>query len=66
MHTGMPDRQRLVITPTVQNFRTESKALPALCRADKLYEVERWIALGKSIGRAPANRKPGIAMTVPE
>jgi hypothetical protein len=34
-----------------------SRVLIALCRAGKLYEIERWIAAGKSIVTAQTVRK---------
>jgi ankyrin repeat protein len=42
----------------------ESRALLALCRAGRLYEVERWISIGKSIVIDPSLRKTGLLTAV--
>jgi len=42
----------------------ESKALLALCRAGKLYDVERWIASGKSIITAPSIKKTPLLTAI--
>jgi hypothetical protein len=41
----------------------EAKTLIALCRAGKLYEIERWIASGKSI-RTPAKVKAPLQVAI--
>ena len=38
----------------------ESKALLALCRAGKLYDIERWISVGKPIIIDPSLRKTAL------
>ncbi len=42
----------------------ESKALLAICRAGKLYDVERWIASGKSICTPPSIKKAPLQVAV--
>jgi hypothetical protein len=42
----------------------ESKALLALCRAGKLYDVERWIESGKSIQTSPSIKKTPLLAAV--
>lgn len=42
----------------------ESKALLALCRAGRLFDVERWIASGKSTVTAPSIKKPPLLTAV--
>jgi ankyrin repeat protein len=42
----------------------ESRALLALCRAGKLYEIERWIAGGKSITAASSIKKSALLTAV--
>ena len=42
----------------------ESKALLALCRAGKLYGIERWISAGKSIVTDPSLRKTALLTAV--
>lgn len=42
----------------------ESKTLLALCRAGKLYDVERWIASGKSICTSPAVKRAPLQTAV--
>ncbi len=42
----------------------ESKALLVLCRAGKLYEIERWIASGKSIATDPSLKKTPLLTAV--
>src|SRR5260370_16957581 len=38
----------------------ESKALLALCRAGKLYEIEHWISVGKPVVIDPSLRKTAL------
>jgi hypothetical protein len=42
----------------------ESKALLALCRAGKLYEVERWIASGASVCTSPSIKKTPLLTAI--
>ena len=42
----------------------ELKALIALCRAGKLYEVEKWIASGKSITVPPKTKKSPLHIAI--
>jgi hypothetical protein len=42
----------------------EAKALIALCRAGKLYEVEKWIASGKSIRTSPQIKKTPLQVAI--
>src|SRR5947209_11034396 len=46
--------------PTIE----DSKALLALCRAGKLYGIERWISAGKSIVTDPSLRKTALLTAV--
>ena len=54
----------LIPRRAVSEFLTsdDAKVFISLCRAGKLYEIERWIAPGKSIHTPPKTRKtPGPA-----
>jgi hypothetical protein len=42
----------------------DSKALLALCRAGKLFEIERWITAGKSIVTAAMMKKTPLLTAV--
>jgi hypothetical protein len=42
----------------------EGKALVALCRAGKLYGIERWIASGKSIGTPPSIKRTPLPTAI--
>lgn len=42
----------------------ESKALLALCRAGKLYDIERWISVGKPIVTDPSLRKTALLTAI--
>ena len=42
----------------------EAKALIKLCREGKLYEIESWIASGKSIHVAPQTKKTPLAVAI--
>jgi hypothetical protein len=42
----------------------ESKTLLALCRAGKLYDVERWIASGKSVCTSPSIKKTPLLTAI--
>jgi ankyrin repeat protein len=42
----------------------DAKALIALCRAGKLYEIEKWIASGKSIQTPPEVRKTPLHIAI--
>ena len=42
----------------------ESKGLIALCRAGKLYEVDKWITSGKSIQTPPEIRKTPLHIAI--
>jgi len=44
----------------------DAKALIALCRAGKLYEIEKWIASGKSIQTPPEVRKNLWLLSIPK
>jgi ankyrin repeat protein len=42
----------------------EAKELIALCRAGKLYEIEKWIAVGKSIRTPPQMKKAPLQVAI--
>ena len=42
----------------------ESKALTALCRSGRLYEIERWISAGKAIATHPSIKKTPLLTAV--
>ena len=42
----------------------DAKVLIALCRAGKLYEIERWIASGKSIHTQPQTKKTPLQVAI--
>jgi len=42
----------------------DSKSLLALCRAGKLYEIERWIAAGKSIRTSAEFKKSPLRAAI--
>jgi hypothetical protein len=44
--------------------REEGKALLALCRTGRLYEVEQWIASGKSLRVPPECRKSALQVAL--
>jgi hypothetical protein len=50
----------------VSEFLTseDKKVLIALCRAGKLYEIERWISSGKSIRTAQQTKKTPLLVAI--
>jgi hypothetical protein len=42
----------------------DAKVLIAFCRAGKLYEIEKWIASGKSIRTPPEIKKPPLHVAI--
>lgn len=65
---GFPDSIGAILLSrcTVPEFLTteDSKLLVALCRAGKLYEIEKWIASGRSIRTVPQMRRTPLQVAI--